>query len=37
MIMEAEQAIKACGMNSQKHQDVILGYSTYKRILNSSP
>ncbi len=30
MIMEARQAIKACGISSREYRDIILGYSTYK-------
>lgn len=30
MIMEARQAIKACGISSREYRDIILSYSTYK-------
>lgn len=33
IIMEANQAIKACGITSREHRDIILGYSTYKRYI----
>ena len=35
MIMEANQAIKACGMSSREYRDIILGYSTYKRYVEA--
>lgn len=35
MIMEAEQAIKACGISSREYRDIILGYSTYKRYIEA--
>ena len=31
MIMEADKAIKACGVSSREYRDIILSYSTYKR------
>lgn len=30
MVMEAEQAIKACGITSREYRDILLSYSTYK-------
>ena len=30
MIMEASQAIKACGISSREYRDITLSYSTYK-------
>ncbi len=30
MIMEAKQAIKACGISSREYRDIILSYNTYK-------
>lgn len=35
MIMEANQAIKACGVSSQEYRDIILGYNTYKRYVEA--
>lgn len=31
MIMEADQAIKACGISSREYRDILLNYITYKR------
>lgn len=33
MIMEADKAIKACGITSREYRDIILSYSTYKRYI----
>lgn len=35
MIMEADEAIKACGMTSREYRDIILSYSTYKRYVEA--
>lgn len=35
MIMEADKAIKACGISSREYRDIILGYSTYKRYVKA--
>lgn len=31
MIMEARQAIKACGISSREYRDILLNYNVYKR------
>lgn len=35
MIMEADKAIKACGISSREYRDILLGYSTYKRYIEA--
>lgn len=35
MIMEAKQAIKACGISSREYRDIILSYNTYKRYIEA--
>ena len=35
MIMEADKAIKACGISSREYRDIILGYNTYKRYIEA--
>ena len=35
MIMEARQAIKACGTSSREYRDIILGYSSYRRYIEA--
>lgn len=35
MIMEADKAIKACGVSSREYRDIILSYSTYKRYIEA--
>ena len=35
MIMEADKAIKACGISSREYGDIILGYNTYKRYVEA--
>lgn len=35
MIMKAEQAIKACGINSREYWDIILNYNHYKRYIGA--
>lgn len=36
MIMEAIQAIKACGITSREYRDIILSYSAYSVILKQN-
>lgn len=31
MIMEADKAIKTCGISSREYRDIILNYNHYKR------
>ena len=35
MIMEADKAIKACGISSREYRDIILSYGTYKRYVEA--
>lgn len=35
MIMEANQAIKACDIGSREYRDIILGYDTYKHYIEA--
>ncbi len=35
MIMEADKAIKACGISSREYRDIILSYNTYKRYIEA--
>ena len=35
MVMEASQAIKACGMSSREYRDIILNYNHYKRYIEA--
>lgn len=35
MIMEACQAIKACGISSREYRDIILNYNCYKRYIEA--
>lgn len=35
MIMEASQAIKACGITSREYRDIILNYNHYKRYIEA--
>ncbi len=35
MIMEASQAIKACGIASREYRDIILSYNHYKRYVEA--
>lgn len=35
MIMEADKAIKACGISSREYRDIILSYGTYKRYIEA--
>lgn len=30
MVMEADKAIKACGISSREYRDILLHYNTYK-------
>lgn len=35
MIMEARQAIKACGISSREYRDILLSYNAYKRYIEA--
>ena len=35
MTMEADKAIKACGIASREYRDIILSYNTYKRYVET--
>lgn len=35
MIMEADKAIKACGMSSREYRDIIFSYGIYKRYIEA--
>lgn len=35
MVMEAEQAIKTCGISSREYRDILLNYNHYKRYVEA--
>ncbi len=35
MIMEARQAIKACGISNREYRDILLNYNIYKRYIKA--
>jgi len=35
MIMETEQAIKACGISGREYRDILLHYNAYKRYVEA--
>ncbi len=35
MIMEARQAIKACGISSREYRDMLLNYNVYRRYVEA--
>lgn len=35
MIVEAEQAVKACDISSREYRDIILNYNQYKRYVEA--
>lgn len=35
MIMEAEQAIKACGISGREYRDILPNYDTYKKYVEA--
>lgn len=35
MIMDADKAIKACGISSREYRDILLSYNVYKRYIEA--